>query len=122
VSMAAQLREQFFFILISADISASDYKRLIRTGGADWVSTARAPQEIMEILGRRRTTPKAVVSAHDDRQPVAIAFVPSAGGVGNTTLAAEIGTQLKTGKATKDRNICVIDLDFQTSHLSDYLN
>jgi pilus assembly protein CpaE len=122
LSIAAQYREQMFFILISEDITASDYKRLIRTGGADWVSATKAPQEIMEILARRRVTSKIAVSATDGGQPVAIAFVPSAGGVGNTTLVAEIGAQLKTGKTTKERKICAIDLDFQTSHLCDYLD
>ena len=122
LSIAAQYREQMFFILISEDISASDYKRLIRTGGADWVSAAKAPQEIMEIIARRRVTPKTAVSATDGRQPVAVAFVPSAGGVGNTTLVAEIGVQLKTGKTTKERKICAIDLDFQSSNLCDYLD
>jgi pilus assembly protein CpaE len=121
LSMVEQARDQFFFILISEDISASDYKRLIRTGSADWASTARAPQEILEILARRRVLPKPVALGGGG-QPVAIAFVPSAGGVGNTTLVAEIGTQLKTGKAGKERKICAIDLDFQTSHLCDYLD
>lgn len=122
LSIATQYREQMFFILISEDISASDYKRLIRTGGADWVSATKAPQEIMEILARRRVTSKTAIAASDGRQPVAIAFVPSAGGVGNATLVAEIGAQLKTGKTTKERAICAIDLDFQTSHLCDYLD
>ena len=95
-----------FFILISEDISTSDYKRLIQTGRADWVSIARAPQEILEILARRRAASKATASPVDGRQPTAIAFVPSAGGVGNTTLVAEIGSQLKTGKMGKERRIC----------------
>ena len=121
ISMVEQSRDHFFFILISDEISGADYKRLIRTGSADWVSIARAPQEISEIFARRRVLPKPAAPAAD-RPPVAIAFVPSAGGVGNTTLVAEIGTQLKTGKAGKERKICAIDLDFQMSHLCDYLD
>lgn len=122
LSTLTQVRDQCFFILISEDISTSDYKRLIQTGRADWVSIARAPQEILEILARRRAASKATASPVDGRQPTAIAFVPSAGGVGNTTLVAEIGSQLKTGKMGKERRICAIDLDFQTSHLCDYLD
>ena len=49
-------------------------------------------------------------------------FVPSAGGVGNTTLALETAIYLKTSKQTKQRKICVVDLDFQTSHVCDYLD
>jgi pilus assembly protein CpaE len=57
-----------------------------------------------------------------ERAAVAISFVPSAGGVGNTTLVVETGVHLKTGKATRHRNICLVDLDFQSSHVCDYLD
>src|SRR3954468_23142456 len=36
VSIATQYRDSLFFIFISDDIPASDYKRLVQTGGADW--------------------------------------------------------------------------------------
>jgi pilus assembly protein CpaE len=51
-----------------------------------------------------------------------ISFVPSAGGIGNTTLAVETGVHLKTSKATRDRGICLVDLDFQSSNVCDYLD
>ena len=38
VEIAAQYRHEIFLVLISDEISASDYKRLVRTGGADWAS------------------------------------------------------------------------------------
>src|SRR5262249_6709818 len=117
-----QYREQMFFILISEDISASDYKRLMRTGGADWGSATKAPQEIMEIFARRRGTPKNAVASGEGRPPVAHGFCSNAGGRRNATLVGEIGVQLKTGKTTKERKICAIDLDFQTSHLCDCLD
>jgi len=128
IDIASHYREHIFFILISEDISTTDYKRLVRTGGADWVSVGGAPQEIIDIIAKRRvgfveapppattTTPAAAPS------PVVVAFVPSAGGVGNATLVTEIGVQLKTKKATKDRRVCIVDLDFQTSHLCDHLD
>src|SRR5262249_34976395 len=53
---------------------------------------------------------------------VTIGFVPTAGGVGNTTLTVEVAAYLKTNKRTLDRKICIIDLDFQTSHVCDYLD
>src|SRR5229473_3020635 len=56
VSIAAEYRGSLFFIFISDDIPASDYKRLVQTGGADWASTRGAPEEIVDILaqvGRR---------------------------------------------------------------------
>src|SRR6266699_2685300 len=53
ISIATEYRDSLFFIFISDDISASDYKRLMQTGGADWASTLDAPEEIGEILARR---------------------------------------------------------------------
>src|SRR5260370_24510345 len=73
-----------FFIFVSREISASDYKRLVRSGGADWVSMEGAPQEILEIISR--TSGKEVRSAGDEQvRPAIVAFVPSSGGGGNPT-------------------------------------
>jgi pilus assembly protein CpaE len=109
-----------FLILISDDISANDYKRLVRTGGADWVSASAIPQEILDIMSRQRAGGQAM-SARRAR-PVVVSFVPSAGGVGNTTLALEMSAHLTTSKATANRRICIVDLDFQNSHVCDYLD
>ncbi len=121
VRMAAQYGRGVFFILISEDISAADYKRLIRSGNADWASADRATEEILEIVEKRRNIAHSIPVAHD-RQTVAIAFVPCAGGVGNSTLVAEIGVQFKAAKGRVERKICAVDLDLQTSHICDYLD
>src|SRR5215211_5761850 len=44
VAIATEYRDLLFFIFISDDIPASDYKRLVQTGGADWASTRGAPE------------------------------------------------------------------------------
>jgi cellulose biosynthesis protein BcsQ len=49
-------------------------------------------------------------------------FVASSGGVGNATLASETAVLLKAGKETRNLRICLFDLDFQTSHVCDYLD
>jgi pilus assembly protein CpaE len=124
IDLASRYRDRLFMILISDDVSVGDYKVITRTGGADWVSINADPQEILDIIVRRNTrtvaTPKP--GGSPDRRPVAISFVPSAGGVGNTTLVVEIGVHLKTNKATRHRNICLVDLDFQSSNVCDYLD
>jgi pilus assembly protein CpaE len=123
VSIATEYRDSLFFIFISDDIPASDYKRLVQTGGADWASTRGAPEEIVEIIARvRRGGSTADVAEPQMAEPVMVAFVPSAGGVGNSTLAIETGVQLKTAKRTRGRRICLVDLDFQNSHVCDYLD
>jgi pilus assembly protein CpaE len=124
LEMAATYRDRVFFILISDEISVADYKALVRTGSADWVSVGAGPQEILDIIAkpRRRGAAELPSGGAAQAKPVAVSFVPSAGGVGNTTLAVEVAVHLKRSKATRDRNICIVDLDFQSSHVCDYLD
>jgi pilus assembly protein CpaE len=118
--LAGDRRSGLFFILINDELSASDYKALTRTGNAEWVSLHADPQEIADVIARHRLT--RANGEDTPRRATAISLVPSAGGVGNTTLAVEIGVCLKTQKANRDRNICIIDLDFQSSHVCDFLD
>jgi hypothetical protein len=122
LSVATEYRDTLFFIFISDDIPASDYKRLVQSGGADWASTRGAPEEIADILSRIGKAIPESAEAPLTAEPVMVAFVPSAGGVGNSTLAIEVGIQIKTGKRTRDRRVCLLDLDFQNSHVCDYLD
>src|SRR6266702_2578510 len=123
VSIATEYRDSLFFIFISDDIPASDYKRLVQSGGADWASTQGAPEEIVDIIARiGRGSGTADVGEPPVTEPVMVAFVPSAGGVGNSTLAIEVGIQIKTTKRTRGRRVCLLDLDFHSSHLCDYLD
>jgi pilus assembly protein CpaE len=119
---ATRHRERIFFILAGGEISARQYKSLVRSGGADWISADADPREILDLISGRQPRGRAEAAAPAGAKRVAVSFVPSAGGVGNTTLAVEIGVMLKTGKPTKDLNICIVDLDFQTSHVCDYLD
>jgi pilus assembly protein CpaE len=120
VDLAGRHRDRAYFILISDDIAANDYKRLVRTGAADWVSTASVPQEVLDILSRRRSG----IESHSGPRtgPVVVSFAPCAGGVGNSTLAVEAAAHLKISKATRDRKICIVDLDVQSSHVCDHLD
>jgi pilus assembly protein CpaE len=120
VSIAEQTQRGLFFIFVSKEISASDYKRLVRSGGADWVSLKGAPQEIEEIISRAAAIQPA--QSENAAKPAIASFMPSAGGVGNTTLAVEAAVQLKSEKQTRDRRICLFDLDLQTSHVCDFLD
>src|SRR4029077_2311602 len=103
VSIATEHRDSLFFIFISDDIPARDYKRLVQTGGADWASTKGAPEEIAEIVARIGKASAVDIAESSVTEPVMVAFVPSAGGVGNCTLAVETGVQLKTAKRTRGR-------------------
>jgi len=120
---ATRHRDRLFLILISEEISLDDYKTVTRTGAADWVSADADPQEILDIIRRGQTRAiEARSERSSERRTVAVAFVPSAGGVGNTTLAAETGVHLKLAKATRELRVCLIDLNFQRSNVCDYLD
>src|SRR5262249_29141022 len=105
-NIAEQEHRGIFFIFVSSDISASDYKRLVRRGGTDWVSIQGAPQEILDIISRIGRS--EVRSVHDEQvRPAIVAFVPSAGGVGNATLAIETAVQIKRANRTRSRRVCL---------------
>ena len=112
-----------FYILVGDELTATDYKKLLRTGCADWTSFRAGPSEVIEMISRRRTSQTAAHSARrGDSPPVTISFIPSAGGVGNATIIVETAALIEADKAIRDRNVCLVDLDFQTSHLCDYLD
>src|ERR1700730_4052313 len=115
---AARYRDRIFFIMIGDEIAASKYKSLVRTGGADWISAGADVQEILDLISNRQTRGRteAASAIRNGSKRVAVSFVPSAGGVGNTTLAVEVGVSLKTSKPTKDLNICIVDLNFHSGH------
>ena len=121
ISIAEQDHPGTFFIFISKEISASEYKRLTRTGGADWVSLDHAPLEILDVLARRTSVQTSASGARQPKLHI-IGFVPSSGGVGNTTLALETAIQVKLAKRTHHQRVCLLDLDLQTSHVCDYLD
>src|SRR5262245_31648108 len=120
INVAGRYRDRIFFILVSNEISGEDYKRLVRSGGADWVAANGSFQEISELIYKQTLPPGRVSQA--DIKPTIISFLPCMGGVGNTTIALEIALRIKLAKATRSWKTCYIDLDFQTSHVCDYLD
>src|SRR6516165_8913827 len=54
INIASRYRDRAFFILISNEISGDDYKRLIRSGGADWIAAKGSLQEITELIYKQR--------------------------------------------------------------------
>lgn len=120
INVANRYRHKIFFIFISNEISGSDYKRLIRSGGADWVAANGSLQEIPELIYKQDS--HAAVSSQAAVKPTVVSFLPCMGGVGNTTIALEVALRIKLAKATRSWKVCYADLDFQTSHVCDYLD
>jgi pilus assembly protein CpaE len=122
IDIASQQSDQMFFILAGDEISASEYKAVLRTGRADWVSANADATEILDVVARSNAGRDSNFVAAANHKTVVVSLAPSAGGVGNATLAVETGVQLSKSRATRHRNICIVDLDFQTSHVCDYLD
>jgi pilus assembly protein CpaE len=108
-----------FFIVVGGDISAQAYKRLLQSGNADWVADAGLPHEILDIVGRVSAPARDDVASE---APIVVSFTPSAGGVGNSTLAIETAIHLVRAKSTRGAKVALVDLDFQSSHVCDYLD
>jgi pilus assembly protein CpaE len=108
-----------FFIIVGGDISARDYKRLIQSGNADWVAEIGLPHEVLDIVGRVNAPMRHDVAGES---PIVVSFTPSAGGVGNSTLAIETAVHLVKDKSTRGAKVALVDLDFQSSHVCDYLD
>jgi Flp pilus assembly CpaE family ATPase len=120
---AAKYGDPFFFLLIGDEISASEYKMLLRTGKADWVSASAEASEILETIAQSRAAAhEKDIAEQGPRKAVVATVASSGGGAGNATLATEVGIQLSQAKGTRNKRICIIDLDFQSSHICDYLD
>jgi pilus assembly protein CpaE len=119
IEVVRRYPRNIFFIIVGGDISARDYKRLIQSGNADWIAEVGLPHEILDIVERVSAPTRDDVEVGS---PVAVSFVPSAGGVGNSTLAIETAIHLVRDRSTKDAKVALIDLDFQSSHVCDYLD
>ena len=110
---------RIFYLAVGGQVSGADYKRLIQSGNADWVPDDVKISEIQEIIERRLGTSAA---PSDTKDPLILSFLPCAGGVGNSTLTIETAAQLIGSNQSIARKICLVDLDFQTSHICDYLD
>ncbi len=108
-----------FFIVVGGDMSARDYKRLVQSGNADWVAESGVTQEILDIVGRVSAPARDNAASESS---IVVSFPPSAGGVGNSTLAIETAIHLVRDKSNKSAKVALVDLDFQTSHVCDYLD
>ena len=111
------LQKDAFFVVVGHHLSALDYKKLVQAGNAEWVPQI-STDEILDLVKTQTAPPPA----SGGRQPVVASFFPTAGGVGNSTLVLETAVQLAKRKTGKEGGVAVIDLDFQTSHICDYLD
>jgi len=108
-------------ITISDDLDEPAVRGLLRLSVSDWLPGNTPTDEIVMACEQALTALEA--KSEQDRVSAAkcLAFLPAAGGVGNTTLAIQTAFLLAE-KEHKYRSTCLIDLNFQSGTLADYLD
>jgi pilus assembly protein CpaE len=117
IDIVNKRHKDVFFLVVGGDLSARHYKQLTQSGNADWVAESGATQEILGIVAR-----VAAARPTGANHSIVVSFLPSSGGVGNSTLAIETAIQLVRRKAANDSKIALVDLDLQSSNVCDYLD
>lgn len=118
VDFAEAESRHMFLVYVADTMSADAYKRLVRTAAGEWITWRTLPAEIAEVLRRAAGNQ----TEHLGDGATVISFLPSKGGVGNTTLALEAGIYLASANKRNAGRVAVIDLNFQNSTLADYVD
>jgi pilus assembly protein CpaE len=79
------------------------------------------PVEPIELVRSCARAANAQDSGNDSVEAQIYTFLPSAGGVGVTTLAIQTALLLQGGK-NSHASVCLVDLDFQHGAVADYLD
>mgnify|MGYP001811980582 FL=1 len=107
-------------IVISDHLDEAAIRALLRLGVVDWLPVQSAANEINAAF--RRAMAKAEPDQQAQSGPGALAFMPSVGGAGATTLAiAALEIRGRGGPAAREA-CCIVDLNFQNGTLADYLD
>lgn len=117
--LAAAQGDGAFVVVVADTIPPDDYKALVRTGAGDWIQWGSCEAEFADLV-KRFATPASVGNGAR-----IVTFAPSKGGVGNTSLLAEIGVLLSGQRTTTKRPspaVAVLDLNFQGGTLADHLD
>lgn len=116
VGFAQEFTGQAFVAYLADTVAPADYKRLVRTGAADWIALGDCGDELQELAAR--------VVAADARGRAAkiVSFVPSKGGVGTTTLVVETAVQLAARRKRTGSRTAILDLNLQGGTVADALD
>ena len=118
--LATEAAEHAFVVLVADTVPPEAYKALVRSGAGEWVQWASCEAELA-ALAQGFSAP-----AHDGGGARVVSFLPSKGGVGNTTLVIEAAIHLSGRLANKRRRggarVAVLDLNLQGGTLADCLD
>lgn len=105
-------------IVISDELSEGSAREFMRLHVSDWCPKRAVESDLLRACERALLTRQTKSTASE---AACFAFMPAAGGVGNTTLAIQSAFLLGR-KAKQFQSTCLVALDFQTGSLADYLD
>nr|WP_254803830.1 hypothetical protein [Methylobacterium sp.]USU34604.1 hypothetical protein NG677_23850 [Methylobacterium sp.] len=112
----ARMEPSRAFVVYVAEALAPDlYKSLVRSQSGEWIGWDNAAQELRDVTKGLGATEPA------DRNARIVSFLPSKGGVGNTTLTVETGIRLSSQRKQPLR-VALLDLNLQGGTLADALD
>ena len=118
IRFAAEQAGAFYLLYVAETIAPVVYKRLLRTHAAEWCRTEGLGNELVESA-RRLAGSEAIARSGGAR---IVSFMPSKGGVGNTTLAIEAAMHLSARGKRGGIRIALLDLDLDGGTLADALD
>jgi pilus assembly protein CpaE len=105
-------------VVLTEKLYASTARQLLQLKVSDWIPKPLNTQEVVQACKRAM---RATRSAALDQGATCYAFIGAAGGVGTTILAIETAFLLAR-RSRKFERTCLIDLDFQSGMVAQYLN
>lgn len=120
VAIEALLRGRFdgAIITISETLDEAAVRALLHQRASDWLHLSASGEEVIDACERTLAVKTAPGRAS---QSTCVALVPAAGGVGNTTLSIQTAF-LMAQRARKLTSTCLVDLNFQSGAMADYLD
>ena len=115
-AFAKEAGSQAFVVCLADVVAPDDYKRLVRTGAAEWITWRDYQDELRDIVTRLST------DVAPGRAATVLSFLPSKGGVGNTTLVIEVATHLSTRRKRGGFRVAILDLNLQGGTVADALD
>jgi pilus assembly protein CpaE len=110
--------ERFPVIVVAEKLYANTARQLLQLKVADWIPK---PLKAKEVVQACKHAMRATRTAALEQGALCYAFIGAAGGVGTTTLAIEAAFLLAQRSKDFERT-CLIDLDFQSGMVAQYLN
>jgi pilus assembly protein CpaE len=115
---AAQLAGNPPLIAITQSLDAAVARKMVQVRVADFLVKPIEPIELVRSCARAAN---AQSGGGESVEAQIYTFLPSAGGVGVTTLAIQTALLLQ-GSKNSQASVCLVDLDFQHGAVADYLD